>query len=462
MGSDSKPTIVCMGILNIKGDEAKYLAGEIRKKGADVKIMDIGLGAESPWADIPLSDVLAADQVAKDDVFKATRAEAVDLVGRAGAKRIMELYHKGEVDGVIAWAGSVGTSVATRIMRALPIGFPKIMMCTLAAGDVGHWLGNKDIYIVNPISEKGINRVTDQIVNNAASAIVAMARAASAPSDRHRPLVALTAYGTTTPTVLKCAEHMERRGWDTIIIHQVGTGATMEDLIRAGQITAVYDITTGELSNNMFGSIYGISKDWEGERLTAASAVGAPQIVCPGGLAQCAWGPVETMPQAFLDEYEAGARKSHQNSGKPYVHNEAVSIVTPTLDETKTLALEVITKLNHATGPTALVLPMRGWSAYDQSADLATVERGWAKEKGDGPVWWPDPDKPNWSIRATTMWRVFVDNIDRGNVNLDLIRCDMHLLDDAFIALLNTCMSDMLDKKWRRGMYRDMTGVLSD
>jgi len=409
-----------------------------------------------------LSEVLAADQIAMADVFKASRTEAIDLVGRAGAKKILELHRDDQVDGVIAWAGSVGTSVATRIMRALPIGFPKIMMCTLAAGDVSSWLGNKDIYIVNPISEIGVNRVTYQIVNNAASAIVAMAAAKTSQPKQQRPLVALTAYGTTTPTVMKCAKFMEQRGWDTIVIHQVGTGATMEDLIRSGQITAVYDITTGELSNSMFGSIYAIGKDWEGQRLTAASAMGIPQIVCPGGLAQCAWGPLKTMPQAILDEFKAGLRPSYQNSGEPYTHNEAVSVVTPTLEETKTLALEVVSKLNHAKGPTMLALPMRGWSAYDQSADLATIERGWAKEKGAGPVWWPDPDNPRWSIRATTMWSVFSDNIDRANANLDLIKCDMHLLDDAFVEFLNGCMGDMLDGKWRKGLYRETPGLLAD
>ena len=255
MHHENKPHVMCLGILDIKGDEIKYLANEIRKNGANVTIMDISLGSEATWADIPLSQVLAADQVLKEDVFKASRAEAIELVGKAGAKKIMELYHQRQVDGVIAWGGSVGTSVATRIMRALPIGFPKVMMCTLAAGDVSSWLGNKDIYIVNPIGEKGINRVTQRTVSNAAAAIVAMASVKSASTEDQRPLVALTAYGTTTPTVMKCAEFMEQRGWDTIIIHQVGTGATMEGLIRSGQIAAVYDITPGELSNNFFGSI---------------------------------------------------------------------------------------------------------------------------------------------------------------------------------------------------------------
>ena len=188
----------------------------------------------------------------------------------------------------------------------------------------------------------------------------------------------------------------------------------------------------------------------------------SPQIVCPGGLAQCAWGPLDTVPQSILDEFKEGARLSYRNSGAPHCHNEAVTVITPTLEETKTLALEVITKLNHAKGPTMLALPMRGWSAYDQSADLASIERGWAKDKGAGPVWWPDPDNPGWSIRATTMWSVFTDNIERANPNLDLVKCDMHLLDDAFVEFLNECMNDMLDGKWRKGLYREMPGLVAD
>jgi hypothetical protein len=210
----------------------------------------------------------------------------------------------------------------------------------------------------------------------------------------------------------------------------------------------------------MFNSIYVISKTWEGERLTAASDMGIPQIVCPGGLAQCAFGPLESMPQSFLDDFKRGARVSYRNSKKPYVHNPAVTLLPPTLDETNTLALEIIGKLNRTKGPTALSVPMKGWSAYDQSAELATIERGWAKENGDGPVWLPDPEIPKWSKRAVLMWSVFTEHIDKNNTNLDLIKCDMHLLDDELVDLLNRCMDDMLDGKWQRGMYRDLEGVV--
>src|SRR4030042_7126067 len=108
-----KPTILCMGILNTKGDEIKFLADEVRKYGANAKIMDLSLGEEAAWADIPLSEILSGDNLTKEEVFKASRADAIMLVGKAGAKKILKLYENGEIDGAIAWSGSVGTTVAT-------------------------------------------------------------------------------------------------------------------------------------------------------------------------------------------------------------------------------------------------------------------------------------------------------------------------------------------------------------
>ena len=456
--NNKKPNIICMGILDIKGDEIKFLAEEVERAGGNPIIFEISLGHEVGWADIGLSEILAESALKKEDVFKASRSDAISLVGAAGALKIKKLYDENKINGVISWAGSVGTSTATMVMRALPIGFPKIMLSTLASGDVSSWLGNKDIYIVNPISEKGVNKVTRKLIGNAAAAIVGMARYREIQNMDVKPLVSLTAYGTTTPTVIKCEKYMHERGWDSIIIHQVGTGATMEDLIDSGEITAVYDITTGELSNNLFNSIYGISKEWTGDRLTAASRKGIPQVVCPGGLDQSAY--QVTVPEKYLEGFRNGTRVSYKNSKAPYVHNSAVTIMVPDKDETEELALYVISRLNKTTGPTALVVPMRGWSAYDQSVENASVDSGWAKENGDGPVWWPDPDNPRWSRRATLMWDVFMKNWDRNNTNLDIIKCDNHILDADFAQLLNTCMGDMLDKKWKKGLYRELKNVV--
>jgi uncharacterized protein (UPF0261 family) len=460
MSDKKRPKIILPGILNTKGNEIRYLGGQVEKYGGEPVYMDLSLGGEVDWADIPLEEVLACNNTSKEDVWKSTRTEAIDLVGNAGAVKIMELYEKGEVDGVISWAGTVGTSTISIVMRALPMGVPKVMLCSAASGDVSMWVGGKDIYMLNMIAEKGMNKVITKAVSNSAAGIVAMAKVGEIEEKDVKPLAAITAYGTTTQTVMKLEKHLEDRGWDTIIIHQVGTGAVMEDLIRSGGITAVLDITTGELSNTMHHTTFAIPDNWPGQRLTAASDMGIPQIVSPGGLAQIAWGAPDTVTKEILEQYESGERVSYKNSRAPHVHNPAVTVIAPTMEETRILAEEIISKLNMTKGPTALIVPMRGWSAYDQSAELANLERGWAKEKGDGPVWLPDPDKPEWSKRATLMYDLFEKKIDRGNPNLDLIQCDMHILDDEYIALCNRCIDDMIDGKWKKGLYRDMPKVV--
>ena len=330
----------------------------------------------------------------------------------------------------------------------------------MASSDVSMWLGNKDIYISNPTAEQGINIVTHKAVANAAAAVVAMARVPEVPPGS-RPLVALTSYGTTTPTVRRCAEFMEARGWDASIFHAVGAGATMEDLIRSGLIKAIIDITPAELMNNLFGSVYGTPKTWEGDRLTAASEMGIPQVVVPGGLDQAALGPLHTVAPEYLDDVKQERRKSYLGTGLPYRHNDSVTIMLPTLEEVERVSLEIARKLNDTRGPTAFIIPMRGWSAYDQSQDLATLQRGWAEGNGDGPTWLPDPSQPIWSQRATLMLSVLQKHLTPSNPNLDLIACDLHILDSEFADLLDRCIGDMIDKRWRRGLYRDVRGVVA-
>jgi uncharacterized protein (UPF0261 family) len=455
----SKPKIVCAGMCNTKATEIKYLARVVAEYGGDPIIMDLSLGAAVDWADVSLHDVLAATGTAIEQVFAAPRATAIELVGSAGAIKIAEMHKEGDCDGIISWAGSIGTTTVTRVMRSLPFGVPKIMLTDMASSDVSTWLGNKDIYIVNPTAEQGINVVTQKALANAAAGIVAMAKVPNLPSES-RPLCAITSYGTTTPTVLRCTAFMEERGWDAAIFHAVGVGATMEDLIRSGLITALLDITPGELTNTLFKSVYGISESWGGERLTAASDTGIPQVIVPGGLDQCAYGALETMPKNYLDDFRTGRRRSYHGTGLPYQHNDAVTIMVPTLDEIESVSRYIADKVNSTRGSTCLVIPMRGWSAYDQSEALATRDRGWAEGNGDGPVWDPDPEHPSWSRRATRMLSVLKDSLNIANSNLDLIAIDHHILDPELADLVNRCMGDMLDGKWRRGLYRDVPKVL--
>lgn len=444
----SKPKIVCAGMCNTKSAEIKYLAEQVEAFGGEPIIVDLSLGGEVDWADVSLTQVLATTGSRAEDVFAAPRSTAIEMVGEAAALKLVEMHEAGQCDGVISWAGSVGTTTVTMGMRALPFGVPKIMLTDMASSDISMWMGNKDIYFLNPTAEQGINAVTSKLVRSACAAIVAMAQVEDT-EDNGRPLAALTSYGTTTPTVLRCANALEERGWDSTIFHAVGVGATMEDLIRSGMITAVLDITPGELTNTMFSSPYGIPKTWAGTRLTAASEMGIPQIVVPGGLDQCAHGAYDKLQDEYKEDFRTGKRQDFGGTGKPYIHNEGVTIMVPTLEEIEQLSREIADLLNATTGPTAFVIPMRGWSAYDQSVETASRDRGWAEGNGDGPTWDPDPSNSRWSRRAVIMRDVMQARLDPAKV--DFIWVDNHILDPEFADLLSEEMGKMLDGTWKPG-----------
>ena len=455
----SKPKIVVTGMLNTKGPELRHLAQAVADAGGEPIVMDLSLGAEVDWADLPLREVLATTGTRAEDVFAAPRATAIEMVGPAGAAKILQMRAEGRCDGIISWAGATGTTTVTMVMRALPFGVPKVMLSDMASGDVSVWLGTKDIYIVNPTAEHGVNVVTRKAVANAAAGIVAMAQVPEVPAGS-KPLCALTSYGSTTPCVIRCTGFMEARGWDTAGFHAVGPGATMEDLIRSGLITALFDITLGELTNTIVGSPWGIPAGWDGRRLTAAGAMGIPQVVVPGGMDQCAHGPLQNVPREYLEDTEAERRRSFRGTGVPYRHNEGVTILAPTLDEMTALSEGIADALNPTMGPTLFVIPMRGWSAYDQPEATASRERGWAAGNGDGPCWEPDAEAPMWSRRSTLMRRVLSERFDASNPHLDLIAADMHILDPEFADLLCRAMGDMLDGRWQKGLYRDVPGVI--
>jgi len=454
------PTIVVTGMCNTKGVEIRFLADQVAAHGGIPLVMDLSLGGGVDWADISLHEVLAATATDPEEVLAAPRATAIGLVGHAGAVKILELRAAGRCDGIISWAGAVGTTTATQVMRALPFGVPKVMLTDMASSDVSLWLGNKDIFIVNPTAEQGVTAVTRRMVANATAAVVAMARVPDEPAGS-RPLSAITSYGSTTPTVARCAAFMEGRGWDAAVFHAVGVpGATMEDLVRSGMITAVIDVTTAELMNTLLGSPYGMPAAWEGERLTAASATGIPQVVAPGGLDQAALGAMEKVPQHYLDDIARGRRQGWRDTGLPYIHNPSVTILLPTREEVEEVSGMIAERLSNASGPAEFLLPMQGWSAYDQRAAIASRERGWSEGHGDGPTWEPDPDHPTWSRRASQMRAVLEERVDRANDNLDIITVDMHILDPEFADLANRAMGEMLDGTWRKGLYRDTSGVL--
>ncbi|KMY22623.1 hypothetical protein ACU19_09040 [Actinobaculum suis] len=456
MNKNGKPVILCAGMCNTKGTEIQFLAEQVRAHGGEPLIMDLSLGGSVDFADISNKEIGEAASLDMEEVFAGPRADAIAKIGEAGAQMVLKLREEGRCDGIISWAGSVGSTTVSIVMRALPFGVPKILMTDMASSDVSGWLGNKDIFIVSPTAEQGITAVTSKIVTQACAGIVAMAKVEDPPIER--PLAAVTSYGTTTPTQMRITKFFNDNGWDCATFHAVGVGATMEDLIRSGDITAVVDMTPGELTNNMYDSVYGTPKTWRGIRMTAAPDMGIPNVVAPGGLDQCAYGAFETMKEEYVEDFRTGKRKGFRDTGKPYIHNENVTEMVPTIPEIIQLSDFLAEILNGSNGPCAFVIPMRGWSAYDQEAALCTRERGWAEGNGDGPVWEPDEKYPQWSRRATAMLKRMWSKIDPNVV--DLIWTDHHILDEEFADLLNTIVWDMIDGEWKIGKYNDFSGKI--
>lgn len=447
--------IICIGMLDTKGNEIKYIANEIENLGGNPIIMDVSMHTQMEWADISVQDTLDVEGKSFAHLSNLPRSDASEYISSAVAKKIMNLYDQGMVDGIISWAGSMGTTVATAAMRALPIGVPKVMLSTVAARDVSKWVGVKDIFMCNPISEKGVNKITRKTVRNAVHAVFAMAEVAQCPTDSLKKLGAVTLYGTTTPLAADCANFLEtKKNMDVLYFHQTGIGAVMEEFIEQGEIDAIFDVTPGEISKFMY---YPSCMLQPCERLSAAVAKGIPHVCAPGGLDQI---PIAlsggVVPEEFMKGYRDGSRKSYRNDGKPYMHNQSTCIIFPTLEENKEMAHYIIQKLNKAIGPTVFILPMQGWSAYDQTKEHAAISTrmGWSADT-DAPQWIPSKNDPTKSQRAVDMLEIFKDEIDRSNDNLDILCVDMHILDESFAELCCKVMNEMLDGTWKKGMFKE-------
>ncbi|RLF67167.1 MAG: UPF0261 family protein [Thermoplasmata archaeon] len=448
--SDERPGILVMGIADTKGPELKFIVEQVRKAGGDPIFMELTVsGKPCGWADISIEEVAKEAGISADDLGKMTREKAAEYIVVGGSKIARRLYEEGRIKGVIAFGGSLGTSIETRIMRSLPYGIAKIMLSTMASGDVRPYVDIKDIAMWYPLAEKGINVVTAKILSAAAGAVVGAAKAPK-PDIEEKPLIGYTMFGTTTPCVKAVSEYFEKKGYDSMIMHAVGTGGrSLEELIRDGYIVGMADITTHELTDMICGGILSAGP----ERLTAAGEKGIPQVVSTGGADMINFGPRETVKgkKSLVTGREFEEEEAEGLPGrKIYVHNPMVTVIGTLPEEARRLAQEMAKRLNKAKGPSALVVPMRGWSAYDIREP--SLELGWAGP-GPGPFWASHPEKPEWGLREVAFVEELLKHIDRDKENLDVIICDKHINERDFAMLIARILDDMLSGKWKKGAY---------
>lgn len=363
-------TVVLIGTLDTKGQEYEYVRQRLLAAGCAVTLIDAGVqGTALVKPDITRDQVAAA--VGADLVQLAAigdRHHAIETMARGATAIVLEQFARGAVQGVLALGGAGGSVLGTTVMRALPVGVPKLMVSTLASGDTRPYVGQVDITMMYSVVDiSGINRISERILTNAAGAAAGMAQAYAAftPTATSKPLLGATMFGVTTPCVTEARQRLEQLGYEVLVFHATGTGGqSLENLIDAGFIAGVLDVTTTELADELVGGVLSAGP----HRLEAAGNRGIPQVVSLGALDMVNFGGRETIPAQF------DQRRFHQ-------HNATVTLMRTTPAENAELGRIIAQKLNLARGPVALFIPLKGISMiavegqsfYDPEADRALI-----------------------------------------------------------------------------------------
>lgn len=384
--------ILLIGTLDTKGAELAFVRELIHARGFRALVVDAGVLGEPAFApDIGAAEVAAAGGASLDELrARGDRGEAIDVMIAGVRALAVSLHHAGEFDGVLALGGGGGTNIATAAMRELPVGVPKLMVSTLAAGDTRPYVGVKDITLMYSVVDiAGLNPISRRILANAAGAICGMVEQ-EVPAYEDRPLIAATMFGVTTPCVDRVRKRLEEAGFEVLVFHATGSGGrAMEALIDAGFITAVADMTTTEWCDEVVGGVLSAGPD----RLSAAARAGLPQVVSCGALDMVNFMAAETVPQRF-------------HGRRLYRHNPNVTLMRTTPEECAEIGQRIAEKLNAATGPTVLLIPRRGVSALDREGQ---------------PFYDPDADAA-----------LFQSLRDHLRPPVELVELDLHINDPGF------------------------------
>lgn len=350
-------TVYLLATLDTKGTEAEWVRARLVDAGIKVTLVDAGC----------LGDPIGRPDIDRIEVFRRAgedwhvlrerrdRGMAVEAAARGAAKLVHEAYEAGQLAGVLGLGGSAGTTIATMAMRALPIGVPKLMVSTLASGDVGGFVGSSDIFMLHSVVDiAGLNRISLAVLGQAVAAMTGLVlnkpQREQTPAAT-RPLVAATMFGVTTACVEIARKELEEAGYEVLVFHATGSGGrAMEALVRDGWLEGVLDITTTEIADHQVGGVMSAGAD----RLTAAAQRGVPQLVSVGATDMVNFWAMETVPQAFR------GRRLH-------VHNPQVTLMRTTAEECERIGDELGSKVAAARGPAHVLLPQRGVSALDQT-----------------------------------------------------------------------------------------------
>lgn len=401
-------TVAIAGTFDSKGSEFAYLQEILQSLGLKTFMIHTGVFESKLAVDVSNADIASAvDADMKEIAVKKDRALATEVLSKGLEKLLPKLYAEGKFDGIISCGGTGGTSLVAPGMRALPIGVPKVMVSTVASGDVSMYVGTSDIFMYPSIVDvAGLNSISTKIFTNAALAIAGMLKFEVNKVFEKKPLIAASMFGVTTPCVNQAREYLEQQGYEVLIFHATGTGGkAMESLIKDGYIEGVFDITTTEWCDQLMGGNMAAGE----QRLEAAALNQIPQVVSVGALDMVNFGPISTVP----DKY---------HGRNFYKHNPTVTLMRTTVEENRQLGIAIAEKLNLCTAKAALLLPLQGVSMIDAPGQ---------------PFYGPDED--------AMLFKTLKEQVT--NPLIEIIEVDANINDPEFSTTAAKKLVELLAKK---------------
>lgn len=345
--------VLLVATMDTKGSEALYLKSCLEEEKVSALILDAGIMNESPFPVVITREEVAlkGGMTLKEVRELGHEGEALSIMTEGAIGCAQDLYREGRIGGIIGLGGSMGTTLGTGVMRAFPVGFPKVMISTMASRNTRPFVGTKDIMMLHSVCDiSGINRITSRILRNGALALAGMVNGAAPATSPKAPLVALSTLGTTEACAVSIRRAFEERGSEVVIFHTVGSGGeAMEEMVKEGEVDSMVDLSLHELSDHLFGGDY----DAGSERGKAALQKGLPTVMVPGNTDFLVTGPLHEAELRFP------GRKYH-------MHNAAITVVRTQRHEMKTLAEALAGICNGSKGPLAFLIPKHGFSAFDR------------------------------------------------------------------------------------------------
>ena len=343
-------SVIVAGTLDTKGEELRFIRDLLKEAGIRTRLVDLSTTGKPIAADVSAPEVALRHRRGASGVFTGDRGSAV-----AGMAEAFEAWigAQGGVGGIISAGGSGGTALATPAMRALPVGVPKVMISTVASGEVGRYVGPADITMMYSVTDvQGLNSVSRQILANGAQAMAGMVKARQATAARGAPAplpsVGLTMFGVTTPCVQQVAAAL-RDGYECLVFHATGTGGrSMEKLVEEGRLAGTLDLTTTEVCDLLFGGVFPATEDRFGAMIRAR----LPYVGSCGALDMVNFGPPDTVPDRYRGR-------------RLYEHNPQVTLMRTTPEENERLGAWIVERLNWMEAPVRFLIPEGGVSALD-------------------------------------------------------------------------------------------------